>query len=280
VTLTGAAGRLGEGVCRWLAEQGHAVRAVDRIYRRDLPVRVDVEDLLQREACYRVIEGAEAVVHLANHTTPRARAAQTVFNENVTTNMNVFQAARETGVRKIVFASSIQVCTGSWPFAQPGAAPFALPYLPLDGDAPAQPANPYALSKHCSEAVLAYQARLTSVSCVAVRFPGLLADAVRPWIAKNREAWNADGAPEAFAFLSMSDAATLIGAILAADLPGFRIYLPAARANRLGLPAADVIRAHYPNVPLRRPLEAIDSLVDVSRITRETGWTPAADTLP
>jgi hypothetical protein len=35
-----------------------------------------------------------------------------------------------------------------------------------------------------------------------------------------------------------------------------------------------LIQRHFPNVPLKQPAETLTSLVDISRITRETGWTP------
>ena len=68
--------------------------------------------------------------------------------------MNVFQAAAESGVRKIVYASSIQAMAGSrWGQndTQPG-----VPYLPLDGETPQHPGNHYALSKCTGEMQLGY----------------------------------------------------------------------------------------------------------------------------
>lgn len=43
---------------------------------------------------------------------------------------------------------------------------------------------------------------------------------------------------------------------------------------------ADLIREYYPGVPLRRPLEEIESLVDISRIQNETGWSPLGSVWP
>ena len=68
VTLTGAAGRVGSAVCRHLVTAGHTVKAVDRTYRKDLPVAVKLLDLLRREDAYEALEGAEFLVHLANST--------------------------------------------------------------------------------------------------------------------------------------------------------------------------------------------------------------------
>jgi len=272
VTLTGSSGRVGVHVCRWLCGAGHAVAAVDRVVRGDLPVKTRVADLLDRESCYHVLEGTEALVHLANHPTSHLIDAQTVFNENVTINMNVFQAAMEMGVRKVVFASSIQAFLSRVRRAEP-AGGYNLPYLPLDGDAPADPGNPYGLSKQASEVVLSYYAKVAGMSCVALRFPSVVDDSAVERLRKHGR--SPAGPAEGFAWLHAGDAARLIDALLRADLPGFRIYFPAVSepTPRAGS-VADVVRELYPSVPLRKPVEQMASLVDLSRIERETGWSP------
>jgi len=268
VTVTGACGHLGTFVTRALVEGGCAVRATDRSLPRDFPVRVEIANLLDREACYGLVDGADAVVHLGNYPGMlRGISAQQLFCENTTMNMNVFQAAQEAGVKKILFSSSVQAFSGKQGANE--AAPRSLPYLPLDGDVPPNPGNPYALSKQVAEAMLAYFARDGQMDCVAVRFPRLLDP---EWLKHLKGGLVNSG--EGFAFLHLTDAAALILACLNASLPGFRIYFAASTGNGLGKPAAEVIREHYANVPLRRPLEQIDSLVDISRIQAETGWTP------
>ena len=67
VLVTGAAGRLGSHTCHHLVAQGHDVVAADSQYRRDLPVPLRMVDLLDRTAAYGLVEGCQAVVHLANH---------------------------------------------------------------------------------------------------------------------------------------------------------------------------------------------------------------------
>ena len=65
--------------------------------------------------------------------------------------------------------------------------------------------------------------------------------------------------------------------VVGADLPGFRVYFAASTANTQFQPAAEVIRRHFADVPLRKPLDQIASLVDISVIEQETGWTPTID---
>jgi nucleoside-diphosphate-sugar epimerase len=208
-------------------------------------------------------------VHLGNYSDMVISDVQKLFNENVAINMNVFQSAQETGVRHIVFASSIQVLgTHS---ASDGELRTCVPYLPLDGNAPANPDNAYALSKLVGEVMLQYFAR-AHMKCVAIRYPWLIEPAKRNF--NKRKSGCARKAEGVFSYLSFSDAADLIEAILGAPLPGFRIYMPAHPNNWLGQAAADVVRKYYPNVFLRRPLGEIKALIDISRIESETGWSP------
>ena len=139
VLLTGAAGRIGFAVAQHLSGAGFDVRAADKVYRGDLPAPLEVVDLLDREVCYRLLEGVEAVVHLANHPGPRRDDPQKLYNENVSMNMNVFEAAAQMGVGKIVFASSIQAMTLQRRERDgESLPPSKLAYLPLDGDSPFQ----------------------------------------------------------------------------------------------------------------------------------------------
>lgn len=277
VTLTGAAGRIGAAICRHLAEVGHTVKAVDQTYRNDLPIRPTVLNLLNPEAAYTACDGADCVVHLANH--PRYTGggdAQRVFNENVAVNMNVFQACAEMGVRRIVFASSVQVFAHSYGIRRPG--PDVPAYLPLDGHLPPNPGNPYALSKVCSESMLRYFTSEYAGLCgIAVRFPGIHLPGWTPWTYRGADG-GASAVAEGFAFLHVTDAAALVAALVAADLPpGYRCYFPAARQPSCGRDVQELLRAHYAHTPLRKPADQMDSLVDLSELEREIGWQPAVN---
>jgi nucleoside-diphosphate-sugar epimerase len=272
ITLTGAAGKLGEPAGRALREAGHQVRGIDQRMRRDLTVPMEVVNLLDREACYRVLEGADAVVHLANHPTDYGPDKQRILRENLAMNTHVFQAAQEMGVRNIVFASSIQALGAGRPEGDEYRPTLA--YLPGDGDLPARPTNVYGLSKQLSEEMLRYYARERGMTCTALRFPYLSRGTVRARSSGDAMAVSTDQINEGWSYLSLADASALIVAILAAPLTGFRIYCPAARSNRLGQPVAPLIRTYFDGIPLKKPLDTIESFFDISRITQETGWEP------
>jgi nucleoside-diphosphate-sugar epimerase len=265
-------------------EQGAEVLATDRLVRPGMPVRVRVADILNREVCYDLTEGVDVLIHLANHANTYSGAdAQTLLGENITMNMNLFQAAAEQGVRRIVFSSSVQAISGRRHNVEEGdVPPSELPYLPLDGDVRHNPGNPYALSKVLAEEQLRYFAKVHGMETVAVRFPGLFKRAnLERWLAYRGRGrhWlhHHMQLDEGFAYLITEDAGALLAVLaLLADksLPGFRIYFPAAPATQPPVPVADLVAKFYPNVPLRRPLEGMKGLVDTSALEQETGWSP------
>lgn len=275
IVVTGAAGRLGQELCRQLLAAKANVRAGDRAAAPGHPVPIRHVDALDAAAVQGLMEGAWAVVHLANYSHASAAEARRLFNENVAMNMNVFHAACQAGVRHIVFASSIQVISGSRTIAQ-ASSPSCLNYLPLDAHSPACPGNAYALSKQVGEVTLRYHVdRNPGVSGTCIRFPMLVADAeFLRFCGKEREpeAWQV--LDQGFAMLRYADAAKLILAVLDKGSAGFRTYLPAAKENMVGQPAARLIERYYRGVPLRQPAAAMESLVDTSQITSETGWEP------
>jgi nucleoside-diphosphate-sugar epimerase len=213
------------------------------------------------------------VVHLGNHIDFDPRDPQMIFGENMRMNVNVLQAAVDQGARKLLFASSIQVIA-SVP-RLPDGHPIDQPaYLPLDGDSPAFATNPYALSKQAGEVMLEYYTRVYGVDTIAVRWPWMQVTEDRLRHVVGWEKTMPQLPVLAFSYLSFDDAAELVGAIVRATMPGNRIYLPASQHNMLQRPAAEVIREYFPTVPLRKPIDQIESLIDISRITRETGWSP------
>lgn len=275
ILITGAAGNLGSATCRTLCAAGMEVIGFDRRPRTDLPVPVRAVDLRSKSEVYdNLPEKIDAAAHFGNHIDFDPPDPQLILNENVAMNMNVFQAAVDRGATKLIFASSVQVnssvprLTEDDNFNHPA-------YLPMDENSPVVPTNPYGLSKEVGETMLRYFTRVYRTQTISVRWPWMFDMANRAEIAKEnwRLAWQA---PLGFSFMSFDEAAQLVLALLRTDLPGYRAYFPARRENLPGVPTTQLLREYYAGVPLRKPLGDGDSLVDTSRIERETGWKPEA----
>ncbi|CAN7331702.1 NAD-dependent epimerase/dehydratase family protein [Variovorax sp. LjRoot178] len=109
ILITGAAGIVGTGLRRELAPDRLKLRLLDRQLISGLSDNEEsvVGDIADRAALRRAMQGVRAVVHLAGCTTDADIEAQ--IDGNVRGAFNVFDAAREAGVERVVFASSHHV---------------------------------------------------------------------------------------------------------------------------------------------------------------------------
>lgn len=276
IVVTGGSGFLGARTVSILAAAGHEVVSVDATPSAEPGVEWHVADLRRRESPYTFLRGAEIVVHLANHSNARKADAQTVLAENTAMNVNVFQAAAELGVRRLIFASSIQAMSGG-PLvpgdAYPAAPARRLPALPVDGTTPARAGNTYGQSKIFGELLLARHAEFDGLETVAIRFPFISRDPRRMlnWF----KADNPYGAAEFYGWLWVDDAARLLLACASAtSLPGFRVYHPAGPLPPAWPDAETLAQTYLADAPRRDPGSRLAHLVDISALSRELGWTP------
>jgi nucleoside-diphosphate-sugar epimerase len=276
VLVTGAAGRLGSVVCDELSRQGYDVLGTDQRLAAGLKVPLRLADLRQELAVYPLLEGRDAVVHLGNHASLHgAVTPATVLTENVAMNSNVFQAASDLGVKRIVFASSLQAMVRLDDGRQT-SPPYTLPYFPLDGLAPANPGhNFYGLSKEFGERTLQLLAQRWPERCyTALRFPMLAGEQFLKRIAEPvaRSALNWG---EGLTYLPFADAAALVALVLQRQQPGYHQYFPAQALEVRGLTAAQLIDEFFPETPRRPPRAEIERLVDLGALEADLGFRPA-----
>ena len=274
VVITGAAGELGSVVAERLAAEGMDIAPTDLLGGVAGNEEIRVHDLRDPKPWPALLEDADAVVHCAAEPDDREPQSARHFTTNVEGTANLCRAAVGTTIRKFVYASTIQVISSE---GMPEEGPWEVPYLPLDGSCPPNPRNLYALSKATGEVLVREILAPEGVECQSLRFP---------WLVKVKEGavWGRNLKPfaeherravveQGFACLSFQDAARLISSCLKASLPGYRVYYPAVSA----VPPESMelyLGRYYQGVDLRRPMDEIQSLVDISTIEAETGWRP------
>lgn len=110
VLVTGATGFVGWHVARRLLEKGETVRVLvrDPGRLRELEeVQVVVGDLRDPESLRRAVAGCGAVYHVAADYRLWARRPEEMYRSNAGGTRNLLEAAREEGVERIVYTSTV-----------------------------------------------------------------------------------------------------------------------------------------------------------------------------
>jgi UDP-glucose 4-epimerase len=157
ILVTGAAGFIGSNLVDRLLEDDHEVVGIDNLSRGTRANLPDSElgagrgfsfveaDLTDPRFAETVADATpEVICHLGAQIDVRVSVKDPIDDArlNVLGTINVLEAARQAGVRKVVFASS-----GGSIYGEPKR-------VPVDETAPVNPLSPYAASKVCGEIYL------------------------------------------------------------------------------------------------------------------------------
>ncbi|MFG1943528.1 NAD-dependent epimerase/dehydratase family protein [Nonomuraea sp. NPDC048826] len=241
--VTGSAGRLGRSLVTSLAQAGHEVIGVDvTAGTPDDAAATLPADLTDLGEAYDVMTRfrPDVVVHLAAIATPFSRTEGVIFRTNTQLAFNVCEAASNSGVGRVVVASSPTVIGYGSPS---GWLPS---YLPIDEEHPTAPWNAYSLSKVVAEQTMAAFARSSET-----RFA-----AVRPCFVVAPEEWAGAPTQSGHTILERLDRPEIAGVSLfnyidardASDMIGTLVErLP-------GLPSGEIFFAGAADALARRPL--------------------------
>jgi len=165
--VTGGAGFIGSHIVTELVAQGQDVRVLDDFStgRRENLAHVQgsfelVEgDLRDLDTVRRAVQGVEVVLHQAAlPSVSRSVQQPIVTNEaNVTGTLNLLVAARNAGVRRVVYASSSSVYGES-------------PTMPKVETMPTDPKSPYGIAKLTGELYTQVFAQLYDLETVSLRY--------------------------------------------------------------------------------------------------------------
>ena len=165
--VTGGGGFIGSHIAERLLHDGHDVRILDNFAtgRREnlLALGGEMEivegDIQSYERAHNAVRGCDVVFHQAAlPSVPRSVADPLTSNAtNVTGTLNVLLAARDAGVRRVVFASSSSVYG-------------ATAELPKREDMSALPVSPYAVAKLACEGYCRSFGEVYGLETVALRY--------------------------------------------------------------------------------------------------------------
>ena len=164
--ITGGAGFIGSNLVKQLVADGNDVTVLDNLssgYRSNLDpfpeIRFIEGDIRDKDAVAEAIKGVEVVFHLAASVGNKRSIDHPLLDAdiNVMGTINVLEASRREGVRKIVASSSAGI------FGE-------LKTLPIKEDHPVEPDTPYGSSKLCMEKECLCYAKLYDIEAVCLRY--------------------------------------------------------------------------------------------------------------
>lgn len=164
--VTGAAGFIGRSIAAALLARGESVRGIDNFLtgKRSNLVGLEAMDFIEGDlanpaACAKACEGVEIVFHeAALASVPRSVADPVCTNVNcVDATLNVLVAARDAGVRRVLYAGSSSAYGDS-------------PTLPKREDLLPRPISPYAVAKLAGEHYLRVFTRVYGLETVVLRY--------------------------------------------------------------------------------------------------------------
>src|SRR5690349_15863614 len=273
IIVTGGSGKAGRACIFELLAHKYEVASVDLVQAPDLPVpftRVELTDFGQTMAAFSQVDdrirNVTGIVHLAAIPAPGLAPNAVTFATNTISTYNVFEAARQLGIKNIVWASSETVL--GLPFDTPP------PYIPVDEEYPARPESRYSLAKHLEETMAAQFCRWNpALKMVGLRFsnvmdvedyaefPSFDAD---PQLRK----WNLWG------YIDARDGAQAVRKALDYRATGVEVFIIANADTVMSRSSASLAAEVYPGVEVRKELGEHETMLSIDKAKRLLGYEP------
>ncbi|WP_320068618.1 NAD-dependent epimerase/dehydratase family protein [Micromonospora sp. RTGN7] len=288
VFITGGAGFIGLHVVPLLLEKGYRVRLFDNMFRGDrdrvaeLVATGDVElidqDVRYGGAVHAAMKGCDYVIHLAAVSINKSQAdPYESIDINMVGNHNVFAAAADHGVKRLVFASSASV------YGDPQK-------LPMHEDDRLDPLTPYCISKRAGEDLLGFYQRSKGLNWIALRFfnvygPGQKPTAYYTSVINHFVKRLKNGAPpvidgkgeQSMDFIHVHDIARSVVAAMEAEQGNVPVNIGTGIDTSVATLAEILIKAVGVDVePQFNPREVLVSrrAADITRAREVLGWEP------
>jgi len=167
VLVTGGAGFIGSNIVEELLKRGYEVRVLDNFStgkRENLKdFQKDIEliegDIRSFHIVQQAVKGVDVILHeAALPSVPRSIKDPITTNEvNVVGTLNILEAAKDSGVKRVVYASSSSVYGDN-------------PELPKHEGMTPNPLSPYAVSKLAGEKYCQVYSRLYGIETLILRY--------------------------------------------------------------------------------------------------------------
>jgi nucleoside-diphosphate-sugar epimerase len=279
ILVTGASGRVGREVVKVL-HPDHEVIGFDRAQPPEpfaRGVRLILGDHERAADVYGAMGGSvygvagpcDAVIHLSAIPAPGRHPEDEVFRTNIMATWNICEAATLLGVKRIVFASSINVLGFGF-----RARPFNPEYLPIDEQHPHKPQDSYSLSKVVGEDILHAFTRKTGIPTIAIRPSGVVVPDEDPeGFRRGIETLSAHGA--LWTYSDRRDLGQAFRLAVESSLEGFEAFYIMSPDPMSKVPLAEAFPRYYPGTEqIAAGLTTGKNAVSIEKARRLLGYNP------
>ncbi len=269
VLVSGSDGRIGRATVEELQAHGYDVTPAD--LNATQPWETQIVDFTDLGQVIGVMQGHDAVIHLAAIPSPDVHTAEVVFHTNVMSTFNVLEAATILGISNITMASSISAL--GYAFRH---LPFNPLYVPIDEAHPLLSQDCYGLSKMIGEELAeGYLRRNPEMSLASLRFTFVVAESAQSWLPAAREQPTDDVSTYGafWTFVDVRDAAAACRLALEYEAPGHEAFYICAPTIYRPDDIRNLMAKHFPgDYPIVDSVRGGASPVDVSKAARLLGW--------
>jgi nucleoside-diphosphate-sugar epimerase len=298
ILVTGGSGTIGGYVLRELLAAGHCLTCFSRTAPRVEGTRFIEGDIMNPEQIRKASPGHDAVIHLAAVPGPGRASPAELVRINVIGTINVLEASVEAGVGRFVFASS-GGATG-FCFQKHEKIPR---YLPLDEEHASEPQDEYGLSKLLGELTCRRYTDAYGIRTICLRIHNnwyldregaevavssgwankftveeLWAERYRKTVRDEKDGWPVPGPPPPlnvlWAVTDARDAAQAFRLAVENEEIEHEVFLITGDDTCSMLETPELLSRHFPDVPLRVPLEGHASLWSHEKATRMLRYKP------
>jgi UDP-glucose 4-epimerase len=282
--VTGGCGFIGSHLAEMLLNLGHEVVILDNLscgrlanissFSDSPSLRLITADIGDRNQIEQAFSGVDWVFHLAGiaDIVPSIEQPDAYFHTNVTGTLNVLQCARESGVKRLVYAAS--------------SSSYGIPSVyPTSEDSKIDPQYPYALTKYMGEELVLHWAHTYKLPGVSLRLFNVYGPRSRTSGAYGAVfgvflAQKLNGKPftvvgdgsQTRDFTYVKDVAAAFVSAAESDVVGEPLNVGSGNhysVNRL----VELLQGEVVYVP-KRPGEPDCTFADTAKIRRQLGWVP------
>lgn len=109
ILITGGSGFIGTRLTDYLLENGYAVKIYDKIESKKYPELTTIGDVRDKEVLTKACKGVDIIYNLAAEHADNVTPLSLYDDVNVGGAKNIVAAAKENGIKKIIFTSSVAV---------------------------------------------------------------------------------------------------------------------------------------------------------------------------